>query len=255
MSEGTRDGNRVKSVSRLFDIVESLRELDGARVTELATHLDVPKSTVHGYLSTMTAAGYAVKRGDEYHLGLRFVGVGEHARTGRQAYRFAEPLVEQLAAETDERAQFIAAEHGRGVFVHRATGDHAVETDTRVGKRVYLHSTGAGKAILAQFPPDRVDAVVERHGLPQRTPNTITDGAALREELATIRERGVAFNDEEGTVGLRSVAAPVTAEGGVVGALSVSGPSHRLKGELFREELPDTILGSANELELRLTYA
>lgn len=249
---GTRT---VKSVDKLFTILEALVALDGARVTELADHLGLSKSTIHGYLATMHRRGYVVKEGDEYRLGLRFLEMGDTVQNSRQCFRSAKPQVKQLAAQTDERANFIVEEHGKGIFVHRETGEHAVETDTHLGKRIYLHATGAGKAILAFMPDRDVDDVVARHGLVRRTENTITDRERLEEELAAVRERGYAFNDEEGTKGLRSVGVPVKGpDERVIGAISVSGPSHRLRGDYFREELPNLILGCVNELELRLAY-
>ena len=250
---GTRT---VKSVDKLFTILESLNELGGVRVTELADRLDMSKSTVYGYLATMSQRGYVVKEGGEYRLSLQFLAVANKLQNSERVYQLAESQVEKLAEETRERANFIVEEQGKGVFVHRATGADAVETDTHIGKKIYLHATGAGKAILAHLPEEKIDEVVERHRLIARTENTITDREQLATELETIRERGYAFNDEEGTSGLRSVGVPVIGPNDrVLGALSVSGPSHRLKGEYFRSELPDEILGCANELELRLTYS
>lgn len=252
---GDSGGRTVGSVERLFAIVDALVELDGARVTELADHLGMAKSSVHAYLTTMVEEGYATKEGDQYHAGLRFLTVGSKVRERKRVFRLAKPIVEDLARQTDERAQFIVAENGRGVFVHRATGERAVDAGTHVGKRIYLHATGAGKVILAHLPPAERDAVLDRTGLPARTPNTITNRQELESALANIREQGYAVNDEEGTSGLRTVAAPVFGPAGdVVGALSVSAPSRRIREARTTLELAEMVRGSANELELKLTY-
>jgi DNA-binding IclR family transcriptional regulator len=248
-------GRTVGSVKRLFAVVDALVELDGARVTELADHLGMAKSSVHAYLTTMVEDGYATKEGDRYYAGLRFLTVGSKVRERKRVFRLARPIVEDLARQTDERAQFIVAENDRGVFVHRATGERAVDAGTHVGKRIFLHATGAGKVILAYLPAQERDAILDRTGLPARTENTITDRAALETALDTIREQGYAVNDEEGTSGLRTVAAPVFGPSGeLLGALSVSGPSRRLREAQTTHELAEMIRGSANELELRLTY-
>lgn len=245
----------VGSVERLFAVVDALVELDGARVTELADHLDLAKSSVHAYLATMVEAGYAAREGDRYYAGLRFLTVGGQLRKRKRLFRLARPIVEDLARQTDERAQLVVAENGRGVFVHRATGERAVDAGTYVGKRIYLHATGAGKVILAHLPPAERDTVLDRTGLPARTPNTITNREELESALVNIREQGYAVNDEEGTSGLRTVAAPVFGPtGGVVGALSVSAPSRRIQEARTTLELAETVQGSANELELKLTY-
>ncbi len=247
---------RTVNASRtLLEILEALRDLDGAGVTELATHLDMAKSSVHRHLATLEEMEYVTNDDGTYAIGFKFLRLGEHTRTSHDAYRMAKPTVAQLAEETNERSQFIVEEHGKGVFIHRRTGEYAVRTNTNIGKRIYLHATGAGKAILAHLPPNRIEDVIERIGLPARTDHTITDPDELYDELETIRERGYAFNKEEGMHGLRTVGVPVfDPDGAVFGALSVSGPSYRMRGERFNEEIPNMLLGKANELELKIEF-
>ena len=200
--------------------------------------------------------GYAVKEGDEYRLGSRFLKLGEAAKERKDAFDLIEPKVEELAEETEERCQFIVEEHGRGVYLHRETGSRAVWTDSGLGRGIYLHATAAGKSVLATLPEERVERILDQWGLPRLTDDTITDRTALFEELDTIREQGFAVNKEESTEGLRAVGVPIVdSSGRLIGALSVSGPSHRMKGEWFDREIPNLLLGTANELELNLKYS
>jgi len=237
-------------------VVDRLKELDGARVTELAEEMDLAASTVHSHLATLEDAGYVVKDGDTYKLGLAFLNLGEYVRESHEYFSLAESKVEQLAEETGGRAHFIVEEHGRGIYIYTRSGKHAVETFSRDGRRLYLHRTAAGKAILAYLSRQRVEEILDRHGLPRRTSNTITDREELFEELRAVRERdGIAFNTEEQVRGIRAAGAPVRDPNGVViGALSVSGPTHRMKGDRLHEEVPDIVLGTANELELEIEY-
>jgi len=256
MTTSKPKGDTVKSAETLFSVVDQLRDLDGARVSELAERLDVAKSTVHRHLTTLLANEYAVKDGDEYRLGLRFLGLGEYVRDQNPIYHSARPLVENLAEKTEERSLFTVEEHGRAVYLHRGIGNHAVRTNSKVGTRRYLHTIAGGKAMLAHLPDARVEEIVDRWGLPAKTEHTITDFDDLSAELAAVRDRGVAFNDEECIDGLKAVAVPILGpDGAVVGALSISGPAHRMKGDWFSEEIPDLLLGTANELELTITYA
>lgn len=245
----------VGSVETMFRIVETLVERDGAGVTELANDLGLAKSTVHQQLSTLANLGYVVKEGDEYHAGLRFLSIGEHARKRKTVSELAEPMVDQLATETEERAQFFVEEHGRAIYLYIKEGEHGVKADRHPGKLRYLHSSAGGKAILAHLPRERVDEIVDRWGLPAETDGTITDRETLFDELEKVRERGYATNKEESIDGLWSLGVPVVADGEVVGSFSVSGPRHRLDTEWFRNELPDLLRGAANELELKLEYS
>ncbi|MFC7157069.1 IclR family transcriptional regulator [Halomarina halobia] len=255
MTTANTNDTVVKSAETAFAIVETLREREGARITELAAELGMAKSTVHRHLNTLYRCGYITREGHEYHVGLRFLELSEHARDRRREYVLARDKVEELARETAERAQFIVEEHGQGVYVHLETGAHAVHTDSGVGKRIPLHATSAGKAILARWSDEAVERLLDEHGLEQLTDQTLTEREDLFAQLAEIRERGYSVNNQENTRGIRAVGVPVSGpDGRVIGALSVSGPTHRMKGDRLDHELPDLLLGTANELELNIMY-
>lgn len=246
----------VKTTGTVFDVVELLREQDGARVTEVANELGLANSTAYRHLSTLATKEYVVQEDGKYYLSMRFVRLGRYVRQRKRIFELAGPKVEALAEETDERAEFMIEEHGRSVFVHREAGDNAVQTDSGIGKYHPLHATAAGKALLAFLPESRVSEIVDERPLEAFTDDTITDEEELLDELATIRDRGVSFNKQEYINGLRAVGVPVrTQDGGVLGSLSVSGPTHRLKGQWFEQEIPDLLLGMANELELKLPFS
>lgn len=251
-----RAKHAVKSVETGFRILDTLKELDGAGVSELATHLEIPKSTVHNYLSTLVQEEYVVKDGSSYRVGIRSLEYGAYARSQLDIYNIAKPEVDELATTTGELANLMIEEHGRGSYLHRARGENAVQVEAHVGTRVPLHGTGLGKAILAHLPDDRVDEIVDRHGLSSSTPDTITDRAELEKELAQIREEGVAFDDGERISGLRCVAAPIlSTEDRILGAISVSGPSNRIQDDRFTDELPSRVLEAVNVIELNVTYS
>jgi DNA-binding IclR family transcriptional regulator len=251
--EDDRSG-RVKSVEQTVDIAEYLLANDGGGVSEIADDLGVAKSTVSNHLRTLESLDYVVKEDGEYRLGTIFIGIGDAVRERREIYAMAGEKTRELAAETGERALFTVEEHGRGIYVHRERGSRAIKQMRGSNDRNYLHSTASGKAMLAHFPQSRVDAIVDRWGLPELTEQTTTDRAELERELETIRDRGFALNREEAIPGLRAVGVAVhDPDGSVIGAFSVSGPSHRLEGEQFAERLPNLLLGTANEFDLNLS--
>lgn len=248
--------NSVHSVETTFEVLRALMELDGAGVTELAKHLDVPKSTLHNYLSTLEQEEFLVKDGTTYRVGVQFLELGAFARNQYPLYEIARPEVNRLAEETGEVANLLVEEHGWGYYLHRAHGPEAVNVEAHIGTRVHLHSTALGKAILAHKPDEQVDQIVERRGLPAITDKTTTDREQLREDLAEIRERGYAIDDEEHHDGLRCIAAPVLSNGDrVLGAMSVAGPSNRMQDERFTEEIPRLLEERVNVVELNVTYS
>ena len=256
MANGTnRAKNPVKSTLTTFRIVEALKESDGARVTDLSRRLDLPKSSVHNYLSTLEQEEYVVKRGNHYYVGLKFLDIGTEARSRLPIHDIAKPEVRSLAEETGELANLLVEEHGKGVYIHHEVGEDAVRVDASTGQRIHLHNTGLGKAILAHLSRARVEEILDRHGMPATTENTITDPEILFGELDDVRERGVAFDREERLDGLRCVAAPILDEGDeVVGAVSVSGPTSRMSTERFTREVPNLLRNAVNIIELNITY-
>jgi len=250
------DDVTVQATKTSFKLLEALNELGGAGVTELANELGLPKSTVHNHLNTLRDAEYIVREGDTYHVGLRFLKLGEHSRNRLRIYETASPEVDNLAQQTNELANLAVEEYGRGVYLYLSEAERAVQLDTYAGMRIHLHCTALGKAILAHLPEEKIEEILDTHGLPERTPNTITDRDELLEELEETRDRGYAYDRQERLQGLRCVAAPITMpEEGVVGALSIAGPTSRMKGDRFHEEIPQRLLDAANVIELNMTYA
>ena len=245
----------VQAAETAIRVVEALRELGAAGVSAVADHLDMPTSTAFDHLRTLERNEFVRKEGSDYVLGSRFLEIGGHRRSNDPLYRVAEPEIRKLARDTGEHANLVIEEFGRGVFYAKAEGEDAFQLDTHVGRRVHLQTTSAGKAILAALPDERVAEIVDAHGLPAVTGNTITDRAALREELEEVRERGFATDSEERVQGVRCVGAAITdADGEAIGAVSVSGPRSGMRDERFLEEIPELVRRTANVIEVNLKY-
>jgi DNA-binding IclR family transcriptional regulator len=248
--------NPIKSTKTTFRIIEAIRDLDGAGVTELADHLDLPKSSIHNYLSTLEEIEYLTKRDGTYHVGIRFLELGAYARSKHNLYRIAQPEIDRLAEETGELVNLMVEEHGRGTYIYRAEGSQSVQVDAHIGTQVNLYCTALGKAILAHLPDERVEEILDRHGMAPITDNTITDRDELARELELTRSRGYALDDEERLDGLRCIAVPIKSNTGrVLGALSLSGPTARMTDARLNEELPDVLLQAVNIIELNITYS
>lgn len=253
--KGQSDGISLKSTRKTFNIIEQLLELDGGRVSEVATRLNIPKSTAYAHLNTLHSMGCLVKRGDEYHVGLEFLRIGGQAVAKRTEYWMARDKVKELAARTDERAQFTVEEHGKQILLVEEAGEHAVKTDVHVGHTTHLHTTASGKAILAHLPTERINDIVETIGLPKQTEETICDPDELLEELKTVRNKGFAYNLGERVEKQYAVGVPVFGRNDdLLGALSVAGPAYRMRGERIEKDLPDLLQGMTNELQLNIIY-
>ena len=251
------DGTRSKGIQSnetLFTIIEFLRENDGGGVTEIAAGTDLSKSTVHGHLTSLRDRGFVVKRDGQYRLGLQFFDYGQYVRNQYEIYGVAQDLVDELAAETGEIAGIVTEENGKVVYLYGRGGETDINVDSIIGSALYMHQNSGGKAILAHLPRSEVDAIIDRHGLPGRTENTITDREALYEELERTRERGYALNLSEDLEGIHAVGVPLIHDGTVRGALTMAGPSYRVTRERCETELAERLHAATDDIELALTY-
>lgn len=256
----------LKTVERTFQVIELLYRRGEMGVSELAEDLDIAKSTAHRYLSTLEREEYLVPNKNKYRLSLNFLRLGGYTQYQNKFYSLADKKTRELAERTGERAQFVVEEHGYAIYVHTHAGENAVQValpvkltkENRrsvVGKRLPLHCISAGKSILAKLSDERVREIVDERGLDPVTENTITELDELMEVLKGIEERGYSINKEEGTLGLRAVGVALTGpDGAPIGAISVAGPTHRLKGTYFEDEIPNLLKGVVNEIKLESKY-
>jgi len=241
----------VQSVQTTFRVIESLKELGEAGVTELASDTGLAKSTVHKHLATLREESYVAADGDTYRLGARFLDLGGFVRETHYGAGRIKHRIRNLAEETGQVAHFAVPEHGRAVVLYRESGQEDVPTRSRIGKRMHLHQTSYGKAILAHLPDHRIDAILDQPDLPTATEHTITNPDTLRKELADIRDSGYAINDKESTKGLRAIGAPVLLDDGTVfGGCSIAGPEMRIDDDKI-----DDLLRITKQLELEIKYA
>jgi IclR family acetate operon transcriptional repressor len=246
----------VKSVDTTLRILESVKDQNGARLGDIASDLDLPKSTVSDHLVTLKRNQYLVKCGNEYRVGLRFLELGDHARNFCDSYTVGKEKIDRLADETGELVHLSVEENGLGVIVYECEGAEAVSLDTFVGRRVRMHCTALGKAMLAYMPEERVEEIIDRYGLPARTPSTITDREDLFDYLEGVRERGYSVSNGERIPELGCVAAPIrnTSSQEVYGAISLCVPTTRMENDRLTREIPQLIRQTADRIELDLRF-
>lgn len=251
----------VKTTRTSLEIIATIRAADGARVSDIIDAHDIAKSTAHKHLTTLERAGYLTKSGEVYHIGFKFLNLGEYAREQWDWFPPVKAAVEELAERTEEECDFVVDDHGRVITIaesYHKWAKYGTESGSKryradIGTYYPMHATGSGLAILSAYPAERVEAIVDERGLPSLTDHTITSREELFAELERTRERGYAVGDRYYTEGLRSVGRPVIApDGTILGALSVSGPTYRIDGPVLDREVPQALEGVVESLEAEL---
>ena len=231
---GTRPGSGadggVQSLERAFLLLELMAE-DGGEVplSRLAAGSGLPLSTIHRLVRTLVARGYVRQLPSRrYVLGPRLVHLGESA--SRALGTWARPHLSALVDATGETANLAMLDGDRVVYVAQVPSRHSMRMFTEVGRRVHLHCTGVGKALLSQLPPETARELLDRGGMPSRTARTVTDPDELVAMLPQLAAQGYALDDGEQETGVRCVAVPVPG-GTAQTAISVSGPEGRVSME------------------------
>jgi DNA-binding IclR family transcriptional regulator len=239
----------VRSLDRALGILEMLAySEEELPLGEVAARVELPKSTVHRLLRTMELRGFVVR--DPLSGGYRR-GVGPAPRPGFGAA--AHQALVSLAQSSGETANLGTLVGREVMYVDRADSPQALRWQLTVGSRVPAHAAALGKAILAHLGPEVVRRLLPRR-LTASTRRTITDRNALLEELAAVRRRGFAIDDEEFMDGVRCVGAPVFDEAGrVVGAVSLAGPAFRLTPETAAHQARP-VVAAAHRVSLSLGY-
>src|SRR5699024_4694002 len=198
----------VQSVDRAIDLLELLADAGGeSTLSELAAKTSLPLPTIHRLMRTLLSHGYVRQLPSRrYALGPRLIRLGESA--GRQLGSDARPYLAALAQDLGESANLAMIDRDMVVYVAQASSAHSMRMFTEVGRRVFPHSAGVGKAVLSQLPDQTVMEIVSRVGMPAATDRTIVSPSALLAELSVIRERGFAIDDGEQEIGVRCFAVP-----------------------------------------------
>lgn len=279
----------IQTVANAFRILETFRTEPEIGVSDVARRLGLYKNNAFRLLATLESCGYVEQSEatELYRLSPRCLELGQSYLRAQTLTRLARPVLEQLAEKTGETAHLGTLSGSEVVHLDAVLPQQLVLTASRVGERLPAYCTALGKVLLGgQLPmsdpagsaperdavlpatrPDAGAALVEHKSLSAsesrldplslsrvpRTRSTLVDGEKLLEALRTARIQGYAIDAEECTDGLCCVASPIEdAEGQVLAALSLSGPSFRLNESVMHGAAREAVAASASELSRAL---
>jgi DNA-binding IclR family transcriptional regulator len=246
---GEREFRPVKSAYRALDVLEAIAG-GPSTLAELSRLLDIPKSSLHGLMRTLTDRGWVtpVDGGTRFRLGLRALQVGTRFVADDDLVGLVAPSLDRLAAATGETVQQARLDGNRIVYLAKRDTAHQVRIISSIGSRLPAHATALGKALLASREDDEVTALLDPP-LPALTSRTLTDVDALLDELARTRDRGYSVDDGEAAEGLRCFAVAVPSGRGVLptDAVSVSVPAFRIHPD-GESRVVEALLGEQQRL-------
>jgi IclR family transcriptional regulator, acetate operon repressor len=218
----------VQSVGRALDVVRFVADgpSEGLSVADLSKMLGLSKSSALATARTLVAHGYlrVIEPGPRYRLGMSLIRLGDLTARQFPITEICNPLLGKIAQETGLTARAAVVDGGFPLFVDRVDGPGTIRFHTPLGRREPAHATAAGKAILSAMADEDIRAMFEKAGLLAQTERTITDLRILLDELALVRRRGFAVDDEEDAKGVVCIGAAFFDHADTcAGALSVTG--------------------------------
>lgn len=241
MSNGQSPGSEiesspgVKSARRVLDVIEFLAERKtGASFTHLSEQLDLPKSSLHSLLLTLSARGwiYLDEPSRHYRLGVKIWQIAQNFDWLDGLVRTAYKHLAAASDELNETVQLAVLDGIDNVYLAKAESDHPLQLVSRVGSRLPAYATGLGKVLLADLDREELRGRMASTVIQRFTDQTIATVDVLEQRLAEIRERGYGEDEGEYTPGVYCVAVPIRSpEGRTIAAISCSIPSARMIGD------------------------
>ena len=230
----------IQSLDRGLVLLEAVANARGPlSLSELMPVLGIDRSSVFRLANTLVRRGFLVQlpESKRYALGSSVWRLASLFRFENVLLQVARPYVDALAADAGETTHVAIRQGAKAVLIERQlTANVLGVTGAGLGAAVALHSTGVGKALIADFDRDGLAQLFGGEKLPRFTRFTITTAAALAEACQRTRACGYAVDDEEEHAGVRCIGAPIRdASGAVVAAVGISAPVARLPREAVKK--------------------
>ena len=246
-----------QSLKRGLQIVEIVAEMaESPTLSAIARKSKLNPSTAHHILKALVDFGYLIQapKTHIYSLSSKLFRLTRRTWTGEQLAEIATPFLEQLGNLTGESSSLAVLRDGQVVIVAKQEQDGPLRVVQRIGESRPIYCTAVGKVLAAELSEQEFEELIEQTNFQKKTPNTITSPDVFRKEMVSIREGGVAFDNEEHIKGVRCLAAPIRDYSGKTrAALCVVGPKDNLLPKRISKVQHD-LLTVAAALSTRLGY-
>jgi IclR family transcriptional regulator, pca regulon regulatory protein len=245
-SPTSEDGDRrqsLQSLERGIAVIQVFsRERPALTLSEVARLTGITRATARRILLTLEEVGHVRSDGRLFSLTPRVLSLGWAYLSSLNLWDVTQPLMEELADRTKESCSVATLDLPDVVYVTRVPTRRIMTISLGVGTRLPAHCTGMGRVLLAALPDSELDDFLANVELEAFTERTITDAAGLRQAIERVREEGWALVDQELEMGLRSIAAPLRAEGRTIAALNVAVAAARVPlDDLLGTMLPELL--------------
>jgi len=243
-----------ESAGKALDLLFYLAKAEGdVSLARLSRDTGMNKATALRYLAVLESRGVAERRNGGWSLGLALYELGTRVPVRSLVVERVRPWIERLSRETGESVNLACLAGGSAVYLDRAEADRSLRMRSVPGDRLPLYCTGVGKAILTLLPVDRIRAILGPGPLPRINDKTITDPEEIIKDIEKTKELGYGLDREEYETGLTCIALPLCIpEADFYGAVSVSGPTARMRDPVVRDRMLESLRNAAKGAQTSL---
>jgi len=237
---------RIQALARASSIIDVIAAggEEGVGLSEVSKATALNKTTAFNLLATLVTLRFIDqdRHSRRYRLGLRNLELGRIVQDRLHISHLARPILAELCRKTDETVNLGLPDLLDLLVVDSFQGSRILHATAYAGWRSLYHCTALGKAFMTHWDAAMRQTIYDSCGLPQQTPNTITDIDALEAQLTRFRAQRYAVDLEENAIGVNGIASPiVNGLGEVAAAISVAGPSSRLTEDVMAQIAPDVV--------------
>ena len=235
----TKDESPSVAVERALAMLEAVsQESEGLSNAEISRKLEMPKSSASYILRTLEKQGYLHRdvQSGKYRVGLKVLSLSRGALSGIDVREVGLPIMRNLMEKTNLTCHLAILDGPEAVYIEKVEPQGFIRMDTWVGRRMRVHATSVGKALVAHIPQEKLEKIIAERPMERRTPKTITTMPRLLKELERVRSLGYSVDDEENNLGARCLGAPVfNQRGEIEAAVGLSGPINQVNPQTMPE--------------------
>jgi DNA-binding IclR family transcriptional regulator len=232
------------------------QEPEGLSNAEISRKLQIPKSSASYILRTLEKRGYLNRdsASARYRVGLKVLSLSRGALSGIDVREVALPIMRHLMEKTSLTCHLAILDGPEAVYIEKVEPTGFIRMDTWVGRRMRVHATSVGKALVAYIPQQRLEQILSERSMEKRTPKTITTLPRLLKELEKVRTQGYAVDDEENNLGARCLGAPVfNQQGAIEASLGLSGTINQVNAQTM-PRIIEALKDAARHVSMQLGY-
>lgn len=219
----SESGNSIERTLSILEIVS--HNSNGMSNSDISRRLKIPKSSASYILRVLENRSYLIREKEtgKYRLGLKLMSLTRDMLTHLDVRKIARPIMEDFVKKVKLPMHLAVLDNGRAVYVEKVEAESFVKMDIWVGHRLPVHTTAIGKILVSQMTDKEVTDILDLRGMERKTPKSITTQKKYLAELNKVRKFGFAIDNEENSLGVRCVAAPVfDSNGKIIAALGTS---------------------------------